>query len=361
MSAVKKIAFRCLSVVFGLLLAALVAEMVLRLGGYSPIYVNPLGAFHEPHTLVGYRGKPNFRGRFSRDDFDVMIAHDENGFRKQEYQNPKEKTHRNIFVFGDSITWGWGVGQGKVFTDVMSRLMPHYHIMNFGLNASGTVAQFTLFEAHSRELVQPGDTVVLVFVNNDFKDNVTGFLHGRVRDGRVKRVGPTRLLRSRKRFDIVQASYLINYLVFAQQVTKGVVQEKRADQKAPQLVALGEKSPEMVVTKYFLAEFKRNVEQKRARFVVVYVPAQGELAETPNISDTAVKNQSGLRKAFFACAEPSSLRTLDLLPHFLAAKRSGQYERLTFLHDKHWNENGHAVAGKTVAEFILAADRIHKN
>ena len=72
----KRAVFRSLAVLLGILLAALLGEWALRLTGYSPLYFNALNSFHEPHPLVGYRGKPNFEGRFRKPDFDVVIAHD---------------------------------------------------------------------------------------------------------------------------------------------------------------------------------------------------------------------------------------------------------------------------------------------
>jgi lysophospholipase L1-like esterase len=350
MSRSKKILLRFLSIVFGIIVAGAIGEVALRLGGYSPINVNPLNSFHEGHPLVGYRGKPNFTGRFRRADFDVTISHDENGFRKQEHQNAKEKSRHKVLVFGDSFTWGWGVGQGKVFTDRMSQLMPDYYIMNFGLNASGTVEQFTLFEAYAKELVQEGDTVVLMFAANDFKDNVSGFLRGEVTNGEVRRVGPSRLLASKAAID---ASYVMNYLIFYFEVLKATIQEMRAKKRARKLLSLGEGSPEMVVTKHFLGEFKKALAQKRANFLAVYIFGHAELRKK---SDEELKAKAGFRRAFFACAEPLGIRTLDLDPYFLQAKSSGRHERFNFPRDGHWNESGHAVAAEAIAEAILRAD-----
>ncbi|MGH7854973.1 MAG: alginate O-acetyltransferase AlgX-related protein, partial [Candidatus Binatia bacterium] len=335
----------------------LLGELALRIGGFSPIHVNPLNSFHEADPLVGYRGKPNFSGRFRRPEFDVNIKHDQNGFRKQEHQHAKEKSKHRVLIFGDSFTWGWGVGQGKVFTDQMNAWMPDYRIMNFGLNGSGTVQQFTIFEALAQDMLRPGDTVALVFVGNDFTDNVIRFLRAEVKDGQVRRVGPTRLLGTKGDFDLKYVSYLYNYVVFSAAVLKATIEEKRARKKLRKLIDLHGKRKELMVAQHFLAEFDRLVEQKQASFLVVYVPQQGELHETAELDETEARNESTYRRAFQACAETLKLRTLDLLPYFLEAKNLRPGERLTFGRDKHWNENGHALAAKVIAENILAMDR----
>lgn len=353
----KSLGLRLCAVLCGMAGAMLLGELALRIGGFSPVHVNPLNAFHEPDPLVGYRGKPDFSGRFRRAEFDVVIEHDENGFRKQEHQQVKEKSKQQVLVFGDSFTWGWGVSQGKVFTDQMNKWLPAYHIMNFGLNGSGTVQQFTLFEALAQDRVQPGDTVVLAFVGNDFTDNVIRFLRAEVMNGQVHRVGPTRLLRKKRDFDLKYASYLYNYIVFAASVAKTTFEEKLARRKLSKAVNLKGKRNELVVARHFLGEFKRVVEQRRAKFLVVYVPQQGEIKEAAELDATEAQNESIYRSAFQDCAESLKLRTLDLLPYFLEAKALRPGERFTFGDDKHWNENGHALAAKVIAQNILSMDQ----
>jgi hypothetical protein len=206
-------------------------------------------------------------------------------------------------------------------------------------------------------MVQPGDTVALVFVGNDFTDNVIRFLRAEVKDGQVRRVGPTRLLEKKGDFDLKYVSYFYNYVVFSAAVLKATIEEKRARKKLRKLINLSGRRNELVVAQHFLAEFKKLVEQKQASFLVVYVPQQGELNETAELDETEAKNESTYRRAFQACAETLKLRTLDLLPYFLQAKALRPGERFTFGRDKHWNENGHALAAKVIAEDILAMDR----
>jgi lysophospholipase L1-like esterase len=350
----KKVLFSSLAVAFGLVVGALAGEAALRLAGYSPVYYNPLHSFHEAHPLVGYRGKPDFVGRFRRLDFDVTIAHRENGFRRHEYENRAPNARRRILVFGDSFTWGWGVGQGKVFTDLMNQLMPDYQVMNFGLNATGTVEQFTLFEAYGRELLRPGDTVVLMFNNNDFSDNLEGFVRAEVKDGQVRRVGPKRHL-PEALLQLKHISYFVNFVIYSADVLKETRKRSRAEKRAVKLLTMGEDTPEVVVAKHFLKEFESAVENKNGSFVVAYIPGQGELGESLSPSEEGNKNEQALRQTFFACAEAVGIPTIDLLPHFLEGRKSGRYDWFTFRHDAHWNENGHAVAAKVISDFIFAA------
>ena len=90
-----------------------IAEVGLRIAGYDRTYVNPLHSFHERDPRVGYCGKPDFVGRFYSTQFDVVVAHDSDGFRRQEVRNKASDPANRIFVLGDSYVWGWGVGQGQ--------------------------------------------------------------------------------------------------------------------------------------------------------------------------------------------------------------------------------------------------------
>ncbi len=179
-----------LSLIFSLGLA----EIGLRCAGYKLSYLNALRSFHEPDQLVGYRGKPNFTARYHTSDFDVVIAHDERGFRRHETPPPKRLDAPAIHVFGDSFTWGWGVEQGEVYSDVLAREMPDSRVVNWGLNASGTVQQYAMFRQRVLPDLKPGDVVIVAFFQNDYGDNVNGWIPTTIKKGQpvsqpVKRLG----------------------------------------------------------------------------------------------------------------------------------------------------------------------------
>ena len=134
--------FPLLAVLLSLLAAAVIGEAVLRLAGYSPANVNPLKSFHTFDPVIGWRGRKLYSARFKRPDFDVRIAHNAAGFRQQANLEPKlNSAPHHVFVFGDSFVWGWGVGQGEVFTDRMNLLLSDYSVQNYGIDGIGTVVE----------------------------------------------------------------------------------------------------------------------------------------------------------------------------------------------------------------------------
>ena len=198
------------SIVCGLL----IAELGLRVAGYSPAFINAMGSFHHPNPVTGHRGTPNFRGRFKTPQFDVMIVHDAAGFRQQEFQNRPPPVRHRLAVFGDSFVWGWGVEQGEVFTDQLSRGLPEWRVENFGINSTGTVAQYELFAAECRDQLHAGDVVLLTFYGNDFADNVIGTRHAAIVDGQVETQPMTNGLKTGWKRSLQESSYLFNYVSY---------------------------------------------------------------------------------------------------------------------------------------------------
>lgn len=334
----------------GLLLAVLVGEIALRVVGYDRSYFNPLHSFHEPDPYLGHRGRPGFEGRFKRPEFDVLVAHDEHGFRRHEHARPRAPDGRTVLVFGDSFTWGWGVGQGEVFTDRMNRRMPGYAVLNFGLNSSGTAQQFLIFEKYGLGRLEPGDHVVVMFSNNDFSDNAGGLLDIRIEDGRVRCLGPRERFGLGFKDTLKDASYLFNFAAYSLDRWKGTRQRQRALDTAPQLE---EKSPEIVITRHYLQAFRDACTGKQAHLWVVYVPGQAELGESPPEGGPNLAAEQAFRAAFFECAKPLGLRTIDLLPAMVDARETGGLDRLTFLHDEHWNAQGHACVAEILARTLV--------
>ncbi len=130
-------AWKRLALVVGsTLFCAIALELALRI--FSPVttFVNPLGSFHQPDPDLGWTGTPNVSARFKKVDFDVAVSLDANGFRKKAAKVQPASGSPVVAVFGDSFTWGWGVDDGKVLTDVaQDEAGPAFDIRNYGVDA----------------------------------------------------------------------------------------------------------------------------------------------------------------------------------------------------------------------------------
>jgi len=328
----------------------LAGEVVLRAGGFVPWFVHPLWSFHDSDPLTGHRGRKNFVGRHKTPSFEVVVAHDGAGFRRQEHQIPLDQAKHKVCVFGDSFTWGWGVGQGKVFTDQMSLLLPGFHIMNFGLSAAGTVAEYVLFRHECRDRIDPGDTVILMFFGgNDFDDNVRGRLFAKIEQERVVEVrkGQPAGLKI-KRF-LRDHFYLYNWLAAAWDLYWPTWVGRHFPRQALPHLNQGLSHSKAVIARHYLASFQRDCRKQGANFLAVYVPGGDEVEQMTGASSGLSAERQARRRTFFDIAQSLGIETLDLLPFFLEGRQNPALGRLAFARDHHWNEAGHALAARVIA------------
>jgi lysophospholipase L1-like esterase len=346
------ILFAVLAILLSLLATAVIGEGVLRLAGYSPTNVNPLKSFHEFDPLIGWRGRKDYTARFKRPDFDVLVAQDAAGFRKQVNLEPKlNKAPHSVFVFGDSFVWGWGVGQGEVFTDRMNLLLPDYSVHNYGINGVGTVVEYELFSAEVRKSVRPGDVVVLMFCNNDYADNVDrSKFHAEAANGEVKTVNPAKRLTSPLQDWIKNHSYLCNYVWYRADLYR-VTRVNRTQEDEALGRTISETDERFTVTKYFLAKFQADCEAAKARFIVAHIPSQEELSESRTQRPNRVANEKARTETLSSITRALHIETIDLLPGFLARKNKTG-DTLTFRNDGHWNPTGHQAVAELLSEYL---------
>jgi hypothetical protein len=111
------------------------------------------------------------------------------------------------------------------------------------------------------------------------------------------------------------------------------------------------------IERHFLRQFERSCEEKGARFVVAYIPGQSETGD--GLGDGYTPEYLAIyRKVLLSLTDELRIETVDLLPHFLEAKRQGRYERFTFPVDEHWNDEGHTAAAEGISTFLLG-ERAH--
>ena len=380
-SRVRRVLFPLAALTLALVAACGIVELGLRIGGYGRSYTNPMGSFFAPDGEVGCHGKANFVGRFHCADFDVVVEHDENGFRRSE--SPAQPARdpaggQEVYVLGDSFVWGYGVGQHDLLTNHIQRLLGDPHppvgtrrvprpVHNLGLIGAGTVQEYLLFQKHVADRLRPGDTVVLVFFGNDFGDNVGLHLNDRVyatlQDGQIRLVppAPASTMRQWKSW-LKDKSCLFNLATF----TADRFQDKRSvkylGNRATRLMPAPEKiqaetcdsSSAVVITRHYLAELQRACRAKQVRFLAAYVPGQAELGEddVSSTSDLCGPEEIACRQAFERMVRDLGVDTVDLMAPMVAAKRSGRFARMTFAHDCHWNPAGHTIAAEAIAAAI---------
>jgi lysophospholipase L1-like esterase len=334
-------------ILVGTVLAALVAELALRAIGTIPDIDNPLHSFHESDAILGWRGKSGVRMRFRRTDFDALVEHGPDGWRRPDPPRPPHPTRRVLFL-GDSFTWGWGVGQGEVFTDrLQQRLPPSVAVYNRGVTAFGTAQEYLLLQ---RELAERQyDAVAVMFFQNDVHDDVNG-KHGRRPlfklngDGLAPRNQPPRRLMSpvRRLFkDHSRAFQLVDFELNQLKVRlRGEWREPAFREGETDVDYHG--LPGAAVTMRLLAEMHRLAAGHGAQLVLVYLPHRSEI-------DGAVSPYPYIRAVHAMIGDVAAreqIPLVDLSGPFREQARQGR--ALTFPQDDHWNPSGHELAAETL-------------
>lgn len=159
-----------------------IAEGAARIIGYRPwvttqldVVVEPGGRLYSPNPILGYTALP---GRF-RVTIDGAYS-----FNITNLDNTLRVTHplgassgkTGIWIFGDSITYGWSVNDKDTYPWLLQEKLPDYEVINFGVNGYGTLQNLIQL----REALKNGNrpkVVVLAYASWDDVRNT--FIRGR--------------------------------------------------------------------------------------------------------------------------------------------------------------------------------------
>ena len=103
-----------------------------------------------------YELKKNCIGkyRFKKSFPIVKTITDERGLRIGEKSLPKKKNKKNIFIFGDSFTYGVGIEYEKTFAGLIEKKFVNYNVYNFGVGSySPSVYLYKLKKSLSENII----------------------------------------------------------------------------------------------------------------------------------------------------------------------------------------------------------------
>jgi lysophospholipase L1-like esterase len=329
-------------VVIGLLLAGFMTEVTLRVTDAMPEVESPLSGSHESDAYLGWSGKPNLRMRFRRSEFDALIEHDTEGWRRPKPPRPAVPASR-ILALGDSFTWGWGVSQGQVFTDLLQSALPEsIAVYNRGVPGFGTAQEYLVLQ---RELAtRVYDKVMLMFYLNDLSDNISSKQGRRpyfelVNGGLRPRNRPALPLSNPVRQFVAEHSRAFAFVQFELEWLKrrfsGEANDKPEYRTSPGIDF--HDLPGYAVTARLLGEMHRLARQHGARFFIIYIPQRSEFE-----LEAAFPYVHSIHAMVDDIARTEGIPLVDLSPSFRQHARAG--ERLIYAIDAHWTPTGHRVA-----------------
>jgi hypothetical protein len=106
--------------------------------------------------------EPNSQVLATTSDFSVIYKTNSKGLRDKEYSYMKPKDKIRILAFGDSFTFGEGVGDGERFTDIPENYFSNLEIINFGVPGYGLDQELVYFVA---EGLKYSPDYVIIFIS----------------------------------------------------------------------------------------------------------------------------------------------------------------------------------------------------
>jgi hypothetical protein len=157
----------------GVVFSLLLVEVLLRVTGRVPVGAqSDLIRFDE---RLGWRFRPGARAAvFRLGEYFSDVRINSVGWRDREPGTGSAERRPVLAVLGDSFTSNLGVEQAEVFTDLLDQALPRVSVRNFGVNGYGQVQQLLLLEEILDEY-QPVAVLVVLYVRNDFDDNLGEF------------------------------------------------------------------------------------------------------------------------------------------------------------------------------------------
>ncbi|HYE14322.1 MAG TPA: SGNH/GDSL hydrolase family protein [Pyrinomonadaceae bacterium] len=403
-----KLAVVACSVVAGLL----IFEVFLRAVGYTyPI-------FYEPDEARGYRLQPGREGWHEKEGRSYVRINSD-GLRDGEHSKQKPPGTLRVAVLGDSYAEAMQVEQEEAFWSVLERRLTGcpalagraVEAINFGVSGYGTAQE--LITLREKVLAYSPDVVLLaVTTNNDQIDNVRALknadeipyfvLRGgqlvlddsfrdaaafRRRTSWLGRLG--RWLHARLRFvqAVHHAQAALKSRLAARRARRMMEEEERRKaarpaqaapppQPAPRggefdlLVNMVYAEPRdetwreaWVVTEMLIAETRREVEARGARFVVATLSNPIQVYPDPGARAAFMARAGAVGDLFYPDRRIAELGRREGFPVVTLAPELQAHADANkiFLHgfpgdlgNGHWNRDGHRVAGELLARELCA-------
>ena len=371
----------------GIVLALLLAELTLRPLGIS------YPQLYEPDEYCGSRLRAGAAGWWSTEGRS-FVRISSAGLRDREYSAEKPPDTFRVAVLGDSFAEALQVPVEQTFWAVAEQRLAactalngkNVEFINFGVSGYGT-AQELLMLRHRVWQFEP-DLVLLAVCHNDLQDNSSRLgarepkPYYELCDGHLVldtsfRQSPFYLAASTKyeqhKARVINSSYLLQLLKQAKMNWHLARQPRRTDPPEPgglrdmatsnNIYAPPQSEAEMEawqVTERLIAEMAQEVTAKGADFALMTITTPLQVYPDPAVRAAAVRESDAdlfymeNRLARLGASQRFPVLTLAE-PLQAAAEADGLFLHgfpNTELGSGHWNETGHGLAGRRLADWL---------
>jgi len=335
---------KLLAVAIASLVSLLLGEAALRLVGVKPLYVNPeQGTFWQYHSRLGWHHRPGQSGRFSKEQFDTRVEINQHGLRDRDYPQQRVEGMERVLVLGDSFTWGFGVEQEQIFTEVIEKSRQDLEVINAGV--SGYSPDQELIWLREQGMRFQPDLVLLVLSGNDVWGNhqdVISFVYGKPRyrldANGVLELENVPVPKPRGsvslRHWLRQRSSIAQLLISALERWRYRMTEPEQETPASESAGKSDRKP-FSLTLALIREIEQVASAGGARLAIV----TNSIYWAPWPDGDYVDFIDQLRLAGYPVLD------IDSLPGY-------EKSRLQITGDRHWNVEGHQLVGRAIREWL---------
>jgi lysophospholipase L1-like esterase len=384
---------KLLAIFFGLAFALVLAELALRMIGYSsPVFLRT-------HPLYGIAFKPGTQGWF-RLEGKAWNSINSHGFNGPEWTTQKPANTFRIVILGDSYTAAQQVEQKDSFCQLLQQDLQksgklgklQVEVLNCGCNGYGTAQQLILWREEARHY--QADLVLLAFLpGNDLNDNYRPLtIESQMRpyflsdtDGQFQldarfltddEYVSRQSMKSQIQYFFVENSriaQLLNMYRLMKSAGNSAPEQPPTPQPVSSEIGLGDQayqtpSGEWIaawdITRRLIRQLQHEVIDSGSKFGIVCLTSgaqthpdpreRAKFAEHLGMTDLLEPER---RLADLCDTSQSPIPLLTLAPAFQKIATTEQISMHGFgtnLNGGHWNENGHRYAGKLIAEWLEA-------
>jgi lysophospholipase L1-like esterase len=357
----------------GCLIFFLILEFVVRAGSLEG------EVFITLDPCVGHINKPRISGVHVFADSSNFVEFNSRGFHDTEHLIDRKNNTYRILVLGDSFTEALQVKRSEMFSYLLEKNLNEMklpvEVISLGISSYGTDQELMMYRCVGR-LYKP-DLVLLNFSANDSGDNYFKkspykpqfYLkndelvldHSYVSNIENRIAERTSLSLEGIAFWFKENSYAARYIKKKLDIISANKNAGNVKESPRNTVALlssdndEEQEKAWHLTEKLLEQLSKEVGIDGAKFLLIKIPGQPEFPDELKkiVSDSNNYDPELARKTLSQIANNISVPYLDLQEAIVGA---GKFEDLYFPLDRHWKPEGHVVAARTVADFIIKKD-----
>ena len=385
----KKIIVNLLLLLFGIMVATLMAEGVVRVfklsflwdGVRRGYYNDDMARFHIQDRTFRYLPKPNLDVILQKwqGEFKMRWQTNSKGFRSGEVPYRRTDKKKRVLFLGDSFGWGFGVSNPELFSYILqSRYDDILEIVNLSVTGYGLPQEYLMYRTEGVKYA-PDVVIQLFCMTNDI------YPYTKSTDDDIKNTnGPYFVLKNNnayfqpKKYSLVSKEEFdqlgrrrgflngVRFIIQTHSALSNLLFERlsRFHQLIPFLRKVGGttfiveelmptiREKDAFMTAKVLKKFKSEAKDNGSDFIVVVIPdiyhVDAAIKKgTIDYTDKTFKPIFWLTKQL----ESEGIQHINLLEEFTSAKWKDK--RMYYIIDRHLNPEGHKALAEIIANFLF--------